>query len=226
MSRHISEQYDLELGAIRDQLMEMGGLVEQQVQDAGAAYVTHDMSMAQEVRQRERRLNAMEIALDDQCVAIIARRQPAASDLRNVIGVMKAITDLERVGDEANRIAKMTLQILDQGIPAHQYGDLRGMHQSVIAMLNSALDAFARVNPEAAAEVIKADEAVDDAYDAIVARCTEDMSAQPEEIKHLLTTIWVARSFERIGDHAKNMCEYVIFQVQGRDVRHQSKSSL
>jgi len=226
MSRHISEQYDLELGAIRDQLMEMGGLVEQQVQDAGLAYVTHDMSMAQEVRERERRLNTMELALDDQCVAIIARRQPAASDLRNVIGVMKAITDLERIGDEANRVAKMTLQILDQGIPAHQYGDLRAMHQNVISMLNNALDAFARVNSDSARGVIQADDAVDDAYDAIVARCTEQMTEQPHEIRHLLTTIWVARSLERIGDHAKNMCEYVIFQVHGRDVRHQAHAEL
>lgn len=226
MSRHISEQYDLELSAIRDRLMEMGGLVEQQVQDVGLAYVTHDMSMAQEVRERERRLNAMEVELDDQCVAIIARRQPAAGDLRNVIGVMKAITDLERIGDEANRIAKMSLQILDRSIPAHQYGDLRAMHQDVITMLNNALDAFARLNSEAAAEVLKADEAVDDAYDAIVARCTEEMTQQPQEIRHLLSSIWVARSFERIGDHAKNMCEYVIFQVKGRDVRHQAKSNL
>jgi len=226
MSRHISEQYDLELGAIRDQLMAMGGLVEQQVGDAGLAYVTHDMTLAELVREREKRLNAMEVSLDDQCVAIIARRQPAASDLRNVIGVMKAITDLERVGDEANRVAKMALQILDQDIPTHQYGDLRAMHQQVMSMLNSALDAFARVNAEAAQAVIRADEQVDDAYDAIVARCTKAMAERPHEIRHLLSTIWVARSLERIGDHAKNMSEYVIFQVQGRDVRHQANTSL
>ncbi len=224
MSRHISEQYDLELGGIRDQLMEMGGLVEQQVKDACLAYFTHDLSLAEDVRVNEKRLNRMELRLDDQCVGIIARRQPAAGDLRNIVGVMKAITDLERVGDEANRIAKMSIKIASQEIPTHQYGDLRAMHDKVNVMLTETLDAFARVNEDVAQLVIRADDAVDDLYDAIVAQCTLQMQKDPANIPHLLSTIWVARSLERIGDHAKNMAEYVIFQVLGKDVRHPSSA--
>ncbi|XOV81661.1 MAG: phosphate signaling complex protein PhoU [bacterium] len=222
MNRHISEQYDLELGGIRDQLMEMGGLVEQQVKDACLAYFTHDLPRAEDVRVNEKRLNRMELRLDDQCVGIIARRQPAAGDLRNIIGVMKAITDLERIGDEANRIAKMAIKVGGMEIPAHQYGNLRAMHNQVNEMLTDTLDAFARVNEEVAQQVIRADDAVDDAYDAIVAQCTRRMQEDTANIAHQLSTIWVARSLERIGDHAKNMAEYVIFQVLGKDVRHPS----
>lgn len=220
MSRHISEQYDLELGGIRDQLMEMGGLVEQQVKDACSAYFIHDLPLAEDVRVNEKRLNRMELRLDDQCVGIIARRQPAASDLRNIIGIMKAITDLERIGDEANRIAKMSIKIASQDIPAHQYGDLRAMQDKVSDMLTKTLDAFARVDDSVAQDVIHADEEIDDAYDDIVARCTSQMQQNTAHVQHLLSTIWVARSLERIGDHAKNMCEYIIFQVLGKDVRH------
>lgn len=224
MSRHISEQYDLELGGIRDQLMEMGGLVEQQVKDSCSAYFIHDLPLAEDVRVNEKRLNRMELRLDDQCVGIIARRQPAASDLRNIIGIMKAITDLERIGDEANRIAKMSIKIASLDIPAHQYGDLRAMQDKVSDMLTKTLDAFARVDDSVAQDVIHADEEIDDAYDDIVARCTSQMQQNTAHVQHLLSTIWVARSLERIGDHAKNMCEYIIFQVLGKDVRHPSSA--
>ncbi len=221
MSRHISGQYDLELGAIRDQFMEMGGLVETQVNNAGMAFVTHDLPLADDVREAEKRLNQMEIDIDDDCIAIIARRQPAASDLRQVIGVMKGVTDLERIGDEANRIAKMAYEVSDQDIPGHQYGDLRAVHAQVLSMLNHSLDAFARLDVEVSKEVIEADSAVDDAYKALLKRCGEEMRSDPEQVNHLLSQVWVGRALERIGDHAKNMCEYVIFQVHGRDVRHQ-----
>ncbi len=221
MSKHISGQYDLELGAIRDSLMEMGGLVEQQVADAGLAFITHDVPLADQVRETEKRLNAMEVQLDDQCVAIIAKRQPAAGDLRNIIGIMKAVTDLERIGDEANRIAKMALKISDRDIPTDQYAAFRTLHGAVGTQLNQALDAFARTNAETASAVIGADKEVDRMYDEILAFGTESMQTNGDEVPHLLSLIWSARALERIGDHAKNMAEYVIFQVAGFDIRHQ-----
>ncbi len=221
MSRHISGQYDLELGAIRDRLMEMGGLVEQQVADAGLAFVTHDVPLADQVRDTEKRLNAMEVQLDDQCVAIIAKRQPAAGDLRNIIGIMKAVTDLERVGDEANRIAKMALEVSDRDFPTDQYAAFRALHTAVGAQLNQALDAFARTNAETASAVIGADKEVDRMYDEILADSTVNMQSNGADVPHMLAVIWSARALERVGDHAKNMAEYVIFQVAGYDIRHQ-----
>lgn len=221
MSRHISEQYDLELGAIRDQFMEMGGLVEQQVADAGLAFITHNLPLADKVNENEARVNQMELAIDNNCVAIIARRQPAASDLRRVIGVMKANADLERSGDEANRVAKLAHSIADQDLPADQYGELRKIHADVCTMLNRSLDAFARLDVDAAREVIASDAEVDDAYRTMVRRCTGMLKENRDDAAHLLNQMWVARAFERIGDHAKNMSEYVIYQVLGRDVRHQ-----
>lgn len=220
MSRHISEQYDTELRNIRDQLMAMGTLVEQQVTFAGTAFVTHDIPLADEIRETEKRLNHMELELDDQCVGIIARRQPTAGDLRQVIGVMKAITDFERIGDESDRIAKIALSISNREIPSSQYGELRNMHQKVTEQLHNALDALARTDVEIARRVISDDKPIDKLYKEIVGRCTQQMTEPHPDIEHLLAEIWVARSFERIGDHAKNVSEYVIFQVNGRDVRH------
>lgn len=224
MHKHISEQYDLELSQIKERLMEMGGLVEQQLNHAGTALVTHDVALAEQVRDIESRLNQSEVELDDQCVSIIAKRQPAASDLRAVVCVMKAITDLERVGDEADRIAKMALAIAAIEIPADQYADFRAMHENVGRQLHRALDAFARQDVEIALRVIESDEAVDQAYNAIVRQCIADMrdKTKTEGIEHSVSLIWAARALERIGDHAKNLCEYVIYQVQGLDVRHSS----
>ena len=220
MSKHISEQYDIELSQIREQLMEMGGLVEKQVDGACQAIVRHDMALAHEVREVESRLNQFEVELDDQCVSIIAKRQPAASDLRAVVSVMKAITDLERVGDEADRIAKMALALVGTPIPADQYADFRHLHGQVVALLNRALDAFARLDDSEAQRVIADDEAVDDAYDALVRSRIGQMQDQPDGLQQSLNIIWAARALERVGDHAKNISEYVIYQVQGQDIRH------
>ena len=198
----------------------MGGLVEQQVEDACTAFVTHDLPLAEQVRVNEKRLNEMEVLLDDQCVAIIAKRQPAASDLRNVVGMMKATTDLERMGDEANRIAKMALLLADQEIPNHQYNELRQLSAATLAMLNQSLDAFARLDSVVANEVIAADEHIDQQFDQIVANGTSEMETHLSQVQHIMSQIWAARSLERIGDHAKNMSEYVIYQVRGTDIRH------
>ena len=226
MAKHISEQYDIELSQIRELLMEMGGLVEQQVNRACQSLTTHDMSLAEQVRDDEARLNKMEVDLDDHCVSIIAKRQPTAGDLRIVVSVMKAITDLERVGDEADRIAKMALSIANSEIPADQYADFRGMSEKVTKSLNRALDAFARLDIESALRVIESDDDIDRAYNILVRRCIEAMRDQPEQIANSISLIWAARALERIGDHAKNIGEYVIYQVKGLDVRHSPNTDI
>lgn len=220
MNRHISEQYDAELDSARAHLLEMGGLVEQQLQSACSALYQHDAELALKVRQGDDRINRMEVEIDDLCVQIIARRQPAATDLRCLISIMKASTDLERVGDEANRIAKMVRQVADLDRPGDHYREIRDMAVLVQQMLTNALDAFARVNAESAADVIRADQHVDDAYDGIVRGMGATMRAQPDQIEQLLTRLWIARALERCGDHAKNLCEYIVYLVKGQDVRH------
>jgi len=224
MQKHISEQYDLELSQIRDTLIEMGGLVEAQVNNACNALVNHDRELAEDVRDVETRLNQFEVELDDRCVSIIAKRQPTASDLRAVVSVMKVITDLERIGDEADRIAKMAMELADSVPPAHQYAEFRGIHANVVKMLKRTLDAFARLDVESALRVFEEDQNIDQAYNMIVRHAIETMQANPEEVERSVSLMWAARALERIGDHAKNISEYVIYQVKGRDVRHSTVS--
>lgn len=226
MNRHISEQYDEELDSVRSLLLEMGGLVEQQLQKACQSLYNHDSELADVVRVGDARVNELEVDIDDLCVHIIARRQPAATDLRTLISILKASTDLERVGDEAERIAKMAKKVADLELPANQYGEIREMAGNVQTMLADALDAFARLSPETAVRVIDADEAVDIAYKAILADMGAAMKAQPDQVERALTVLWVARSLERCGDHAKNLCEYIVYLVKGQDVRHADASEV
>ncbi len=220
MAKHISEQYDLELAQVRERLMEMGGIVESQVNNSCTALVTHDLDMAEEVRDVEANLNQFEVELDDLCVSIIAKRQPTARDLRTVVSVMKVITDLERIGDEADRIARMALDLANSEIPTDHYADFRSMHTKAVQMLNRALEAFVRLDIEMALRVIEDDELIDNGYDRILRLCSEQMQSNPTEVERLLRLMWSARAVERIGDHAKNIGEYVIYLVKGRDVRH------
>jgi len=220
MNRHISEQYDEELDGVRSLLLEMGGLVEQQLQKACQSLYNHDAELADAVRVGDARVNELEVDIDDLCVHIIARRQPAATDLRTLISILKASTDLERVGDEAERIAKMAKKVADLELPANQYSEIREMAANVQTMLADALDAFARLSPETAVRVIDADEAVDIAYKTILQDMGSAMKSQPDQVERFLTVLWVARSLERCGDHAKNLCEYIVYLVKGQDVRH------
>ena len=220
MAKHISEQYDLELAQVRERLMEMGGIVESQVNNSCTALVTHDLDMAEEVRDVEANLNQFEVELDDLCVSIIAKRQPTARDLRTVVSVMKVITDLERIGDEADRIARMALDLANSEIPTDHYADFRSLHTNAVKMLKRALDAFARLDIEMALRVIEDDDLIDNGYDRILRLCSEQMQSNPTEVERLLRLMWSARAVERIGDHAKNIGEYVIYLVKGRDVRH------
>ena len=201
-------------------IRDRGGIVESQVNNSCTALVTHDLDMAEEVRDVEANLNQFEVELDDLCVSIIAKRQPTARDLRTVVSVMKVITDLERIGDEADRIARMALDLANSEIPTDHYADFRSLHTNAVKMLKRALDAFARLDIEMALRVIEDDELIDNGYDRILRLCSEQMQSNPTEVERLLRLMWSARAVERIGDHAKNIGEYVIYLVKGRDVRH------
>lgn len=219
---HISEQFDTELEQARSLLMEMGGIVEQQLRNACQALTTHDTELADTVRQADDQVNQLEIDLDELCVQIIALRQPAATDLRTLISIMKASTDLERVGDEAERIAAMAIAVAQFEYPADQYNDIRNLGTKAATMVSSALDVFARVDADEAINVIKADTEIDVGYEAVVRDRAKEMTRQPEQIERALHVIWAARALERIGDHAKNISEYVVFLAHGEDVRHSS----
>jgi len=220
---HISEQFDAELDAARNLLMEMGGLVEQQVHDAAQALINQDDELAGRVRENDARINQFEIDIDEQCIHIIARRQPAASDLRLLISVMKASTDLERIGDEAGRIAKMARALSDMEYPADQYNDFRQLSGKAEDILASSLDAFARLDADGAIAAIAADEVIDQGYNAIVRERGSNMRQDASGIDRAMNVIWAARALERIGDHAKNISEYVVYLVKGQDVRHSEK---
>jgi phosphate transport system protein len=219
---HISEQFDQELDQARNRLMEMGGKVEQQLKNACEALTNHDLELAQTIKAGDRSINQLEVDLDELCVQIIARRQPAASDLRTLVSVMKASTDLERIGDEAKRIAKMAIAISRLTYPRDQYTDIRKLAASVMAQVSGTLDAFARLDVDKAIGLIREDAEIDDAYDAIVRdRAVEmkEMADNPEGIEQTLHVLWAARALERIGDHAKNISEVVVFLVKGEDIR-------
>jgi len=220
MHPHISEEFEAELERASTLLMEMGGLVEQQLRKACSAFVGHNAELAAEVRTNDRRVNQFEVELDDFCVNVIARRQPAATDLRTLISVMKASTDLERVGDESRRIAKMAQAISHLEFPADQYADFRDLSARVVKMLSASLDAFARLDPESAVRVIASDQEIDDAYDGIVKARGIRMRERSEDLDRSLNVLWSARALERIGDHSKNIGEYVVYLVKGQDVRH------
>ena len=220
---HISEQFDAELHAVRGLLMEMGGLVEQQLHDAAQALISQDDELAGKVRSSDARVNQLEIDIDEQCIHIIARRQPAASDLRTLITVMKASTDLERIGDEAGRVAKMAQAVSGMEYPADQYNDFRHIASLTEEILTRSLDAFARLDVDGALKVIESDEAIDQAYNAIVRERGTTMRKDASGIDRAMNVIWAARALERIGDHAKNLSEYVVFLVKGKDVRHSEK---
>jgi phosphate transport system protein len=220
---HISEQYDAELDAVRNLLMEMGGLVEQQLHDAAKALIDQDEELAGRVRENDARVNQLEIDIDERCIHIIARRQPAARDLRTLISVMKASTDIERIGDEARRVAKMAQGVADMEYPADQYDDFRRLAALAEEIVTHSLDAFARLDPDAAVKVIESDEEIDQSYHAIVRERGSNMRQDTAGIDRAMNVIWAARALERIGDHAKNISEYVVYLVKGKDVRHSEK---
>jgi len=218
---HIMTQFDDELEEIRTRLMEMGGKVEQQLQNAIRAVSEADSKLAEEVIAEEQRVDDMEVDIDEACILIIARRQPAASDLRLVMMVTKAVNDLERIGDEAKKIANHAVILAEQGGTSEGYTEVRHLGQSVSSMLANALDAFARFDVDAAMRTLEEDRQIDLDYKTALRELVTYMMEDPRSITRAINILWVVRSLERIGDHAKNLCEQIVFVVKGKDIRHQ-----
>jgi phosphate transport system protein len=221
MTEHASKQYDLDLDSIRSRVLQMGGLVESQIRRALDVLAKGDRALADEVIAGDRRVNAMEVALDGDCNNLIVKRQPAAGDLRMIFAISKTVTDLERIGDEAQKIARMAKSIHERGAPSVPLTvDVRHAAELAIAMLQRTLDAFARLDCDAAQEVIRADAGIDSEFRSILRQLITYMMEDPRTITVALEIVWIAKAVERIGDHAKNMAEYVIYIVKGTDVRH------
>lgn len=224
MNKHISEQFDEELQSARTLMMEMGGLLEQQLKNAHEALLGQNAEKALSVIEVEKQVNALEKELDDQCIQIIARRQPAASDLRMMIAVLRATTDLERIGDEAKRIAKLALQSTVHPWPDDRFADIDSLMDRVQVMVARSLDAFARSDVDNAIATIELDAEVDRQYRAVMERLLQEMRDKPESLELWMNMTWVTRALERIGDHAKNISEYVVYLARGEDVRHTRNS--
>jgi phosphate transport system protein len=222
MSEHLSKQFDEELDALRAHVTRMGGLVEDQVRDALKAFVESDRDLVESVIAGDEAVDEMEIAIDSDCSHIIAKRQPTAVDLRMVLAVGKTVTDLERIGDEAKKIAKTTRKILERGLSEclMQAVQIRHMGELSIGLLHDVLDAFVRHDTEVAARIVRQDKAIDQDFRAITRQLVTYMMEDPRTITTAIDVIFVAKSIERIGDHCKNIAEDVIYIVKGRDVRH------
>lgn len=224
LGHHISHQFNVALEDVRNRVLTMGGMVEQQLADAIRALVNVDVRLAEAVITGDYKVNAAEVSIDDECVQILARRQPAASDLRLIIAVIKTITDLERIGDEAERVARMTINLAQAGGDdkrnPHHY--IEHLGEQVRHMLHDALDAFARMDAEAAVAVWRQDFKADQEYEGITRQLITFMMENPPSIPRALDVMWSARALGRIGDRSRNICEYVIYLVHGKDVRHTS----
>jgi len=221
-TQHISQQYNEDLEHILNRVMAMGGLVEQQLADALTALVEGDNQRGETVVTGDYKVNAIEVELDEQCTHILARRQPAASDLRLILAVIKAITDLERIGDEGERIGRMALHLLENDRQRSPMSEVEALGGQVKSMLRGALDAFARMDVDQAVRVAQEDLKVDAQYESIMRHLMKHMEEDPQAVPQVMDIMWSARSLERIGDRARNICEYVVYFVRGKDVRHTS----
>lgn len=226
LGQHISQQFNADLEELKTQLLEMGGLVEQQVIDALTAITSADSSLAEKVLITEKEVDRREITLDENCTMVLARRQPAASDLRLVLAVAKINRDLERMGDEAHKVAKMAIHLNEDGEAPRGYVELRHIGTQVHQMVIMALDAFARFDVDLAVKVAQEDKRVDQEYKSAMRELATYMMEDPRSISRVLNIIWALRALERIGDHASNIAEHVIYLVKGLDVRHISVSEM
>ncbi len=219
-THHISQQYNLELDEIKTKLSEMGGMAQRQVSDAIQALIEADVEKAGRVVAGDNEVNEMEMSIDEDCIRIMARRQPAASDLRLVIAVTKAITDLERVGDEASKIARQAIDLQSEEVGQRGFVEVRHIGNHVSRMLDDALDAFARLDIDLALRVVETDKTVDMEYTSALREMITYMMEDPRRISRAMNIIWTLRALERIGDHSRNLAQYVVYLVRGEDVRH------
>jgi phosphate transport system protein len=222
LSHHISRRFNEDLERVRSKVLGMGGFVEQQLQKAITALVEGDSSLGESVALDDHQVNNMEIAIDEDCSKILATRAPAAGDLRVIVAIIKTITDLERIGDEGEKIGYIASRLATMERPADKYREIKHLGRVVSEMVHDALDAFARMDVESALRVARQDRLVDEEYEAIQRQSITFMMEDPRTIRRALDVMWVVRALERIGDHAKNISEYVVYMVHGRDIRHTS----
>jgi phosphate transport system protein len=221
LHEHTSQQFESELESIKRHVLGMGGLVERQIEDALHAIIEADSTRAEEILAREHEVNSMEISVDDEAARILVRRQPAASDLRTVLVLTKTVRDLERVGDEAKKIAKLAVKLTEEGPSPRGYYELRHIGVAVREMLHDALDALARLDVETALAVVRRDKNVDQEYRSATRELVTYMMEDPRSISRVINIMWALRALERIGDHARNVAEYVFYLVKGKDLRHE-----
>jgi phosphate transport system protein len=226
LTGHISKRFNKDIEDLRSNVLSMGGLVESQLQKAITAIVSGDSELGLKVANDDYKVNNLEVSIDEECGRILAMRAPAAGDLRLIVAIIKTITDLERIGDEAEKIGFLASRLAAMDRPPDSYRELKTLGTHVLHMVRDAMNAFARLDVEEALEVIREDEGVDEEYEAIQRQCITFMMEDPRSIKRVMNVTWAARSLERIGDHAKNICEYVVYMVQGRDVRHTDLSDV
>jgi phosphate transport system protein len=222
LSHHILSRFNADLEGIRSGVLQMGGLVEQQLHDGVKALYSGDGRLGEEVARLDHKVNAMEVAIDEDCSRILATRGPTASDLRLIVAVIKTITDLERIGDEAEKLGNIAARLATLDRPTDRYREIKHIGDLVADMVHGALDAFARMDTDSALAVARKDRVVDEEYEALQRQCITFMMEDPRAIRRALDILWVARALERIGDHAKNICEYVVYMVLGKDIRHLS----
>ena len=220
LTDHISKRFNKDLDNLRNRVLAMGGLVETQLSDAIAAVVSGDSELGLRVAKDDYKVNQLEVSIDEECGRILATRAPAAGDLRLIVAIIKTITDLERIGDEAEKIGYLASKLAGMDRPADSYRELKNLGNHVLQMLRDAMNAFARLDVDASKRVLVEDERVDEEYDAITRQCIIFMMEDAGSVKRVMNVTWAARALERIGDHAKNICEYVIYMAEGRDVRH------
>ncbi|CAH2780943.1 MAG: Phosphate transport system regulatory protein PhoU [uncultured Caballeronia sp.] len=225
--KHLSSQFDADLNAVSSKVLEMGGLVESQIINAMQALNMFDMDIVEAAIQAETRLNTMEVEIDEECSNIIACRQPAARDLRLLMAISKTITNLERAGDEAEKIAKRVKRINEDGMGRNvNIAEIKLSGEMAVTILRRALDAFARLDTVAAAQIVRDDKAIDEEFRAFVRKLVTYMMEDPRMISAGLDYLFIAKAVERIGDHAKNIAEFIIYIVKGTDVRHVSRDQL
>lgn len=220
LSHHISRRFNEDLERVRGKVLSMGGFVEQQLAKAVMALVEGDSVLGEAVARDDYQINNMEVSIDEECSRILATRAPTAGDLRVIVAIIKAITDLERMGDECEKIGNIASRLATQERPVDKYREVKHLGRIVQDMVHDALDAFARMDAEAALHVARQDRFVDEEYESIQRQSITFMMEDPRAIRRALDVMWVVRALERIGDHAKNMCEYVIYMVHGKDIRH------